>query len=41
VTEAPSCGKRRSAMLRPAMILMREMTAWGGASGNDDDWKEF
>src|SRR5215470_15357763 len=30
---APSCGSRRSAMLRPARILMREITACGSASG--------
>ena len=27
---APSCGSRRSAMLRPARILMREISACGG-----------
>ena len=29
---APSCGSRRSAMLRPARILMREISACGSAS---------
>ena len=29
---APSCGSRRSAILRPARILMREISACGGAS---------